>query len=149
MSISEREQQALDSIEYDLASSGPELASKLDMFAWLSAGEEMPKREKIWRSVYPFPAGAPAAGASTGTGASADTGASKHGERTGAYRIKRRLSRQTAWQLLWLVAAVTLFAFLLTVDRGTGKGVCTASRTAACRQTPAPAHSKAVAIGGL
>src|SRR5579863_8192851 len=127
MSISEREQEALHSIESDLTSSGPELASKLAMFVWLTAGEEMPNRERIRRSVYPSFA------RPVRVGASADAGASADKERASARRIMRRLSRRTAWRLVWLVAAIALVVFLLTVDRGAGKGICTASLTAACR----------------
>ena len=149
MSISEREQEALDSIENDLVGSGPELASKLAMFVRLTAGEEMPGRERIRRSVYPPSAGTAAGGASAGTGTSADAGASADAERASALRIKRWLSRRTAWRLLWLVAAIALIVVSLTVNRDAGKGICPASRTAACRQAPAPAHSSAGAISGL
>lgn len=149
MSISEREQEALDSIESDLVGSGPELASKLAMFVRLTAGEEMPKRERIQRSVYPPSASPTGAGASTGASASAAAGASADTARASARRTMRWLSRRTAWRLLWLVATFALLAVLLTVDRGAGKGICTASRTAACRQAPAPAHSSAGAASGL
>ena len=47
MSISKREQQALDSIETDLARSAPQLASMLVMFSWLTADERMPVREPV------------------------------------------------------------------------------------------------------
>lgn len=149
MSISEREQEALDSIENDLVGSGPELASKLAIFVRLAVGEEMPKRERIRRSVYPSSASAAAARASTDTGVSAHAGASTDAERASARRVARWLSRRTAWRLLWLVVAIALMAFLLTVDRDAGKGICTTSRTAACRQAPAPAHSSAGTAGGL
>lgn len=114
MSISEREQESLDSIEDDLVGSGPELASKLAMFVRLTAGEEMPKRERIRRSVFPSSASPTVAGASTCT--SADAGASMDTERAGARRILLWLGRRTAWRLLWLVAAIALIAFSLTFD---------------------------------
>lgn len=143
MSISEREQEALDSIESDLVGSGPELASMLAMFVRLTAGEEMPKRERIWRSVYPPFASTAAAGASTVAEPGADADAS-------ARQIMRWLSRRTAWRFLWLVvAAIALIAFSLTANRGAGKGICTASQTAACRQAPTPAHSSAGTASGL
>ena len=47
MSLNERETQALGSIEDGLAGSDPRLASMLNIFSRLAAGEEMPVREKI------------------------------------------------------------------------------------------------------
>lgn len=47
MSLSAREQQALDSITDRLAGSDPELAALLTGFTRLASGEEMPPREKI------------------------------------------------------------------------------------------------------
>ena len=46
MSLSAHEQQALDSIGDKLSVSDPELASLLATFARLTAGEDMPEREK-------------------------------------------------------------------------------------------------------
>ena len=46
MTISERDRQALGSIENGLAGSDPMLASMLNIFGRLAAGEEMPAREK-------------------------------------------------------------------------------------------------------
>jgi hypothetical protein len=47
MSLSAREQHALDSIEAALAGSDPDLALLLATFGRLTSGEEMPVREKI------------------------------------------------------------------------------------------------------
>ena len=47
MSLSARENYTLYSIEYRLSGTDPELASLLDMFTRLTAGEDMPAREKI------------------------------------------------------------------------------------------------------
>ena len=47
MSLSAREQQALDSITGRLADSDPELAALLTGFTRLASGEEMPQRERI------------------------------------------------------------------------------------------------------
>jgi hypothetical protein len=47
MSLSAREQQALDSIENGLSGTDPKLALLLATFARLTAGEEMPVPEKI------------------------------------------------------------------------------------------------------
>jgi Protein of unknown function (DUF3040) len=46
MSLSAQEQQALDSIGHKLSASDPELASLLTTFTRLTAGEDMPAREK-------------------------------------------------------------------------------------------------------
>jgi len=47
MSLTEPEMQALGGIEDGLAGSDPRLASTLNIFSRLAAGEEMPVREKI------------------------------------------------------------------------------------------------------
>jgi len=47
MSLSAREQHALDSIETALTGSDPDLAVLLATFGRLTSGEEMPGREKI------------------------------------------------------------------------------------------------------
>ena len=47
MSLTEPERQALGWIEDGLAGSDPRLASMLNIFSRLAAGEEMPVREKI------------------------------------------------------------------------------------------------------
>jgi hypothetical protein len=46
MRLTEPETQALGSIEHGLASSDPRLASMLNIFTRLTAGEEMPAREE-------------------------------------------------------------------------------------------------------
>jgi Protein of unknown function (DUF3040) len=50
MSLSAHEQQALDSIGQDLSVSDPELTSLLATFTRLTAGEDMPAREKTQTS---------------------------------------------------------------------------------------------------
>lgn len=47
MSLNEPQMQALGWIEDSLAGSDPRLASMLNIFSRLAAGEEMPAREKI------------------------------------------------------------------------------------------------------
>jgi len=47
MSLTERESQALGSIADGLAGSDPRLASMLNIFSRLAAGEQMPAREQI------------------------------------------------------------------------------------------------------
>lgn len=135
MSISEREQQALTSIEEDLVDSGPELAAKLAMFARLTAEEEMPSRERIWRAVR-----APAVPPATAARVSSDP------ERP---RIPHILSRRVALRLLLLALTIALLALAFTFSRGTGKGACIVPSTA-CQQphAHAPGQSGAGAAGG-
>jgi len=120
MSISQREQTALDAMENCLARSSPELASMLTIFSRLAEGEEMPADARV-RLVVGDP----------GTGAAA-------GGRIGAGRTRRHLGRGAwRWLWLWLAAAVALLALALTVGHGTGqKYSCTASRAGACGQAP-------------
>jgi hypothetical protein len=47
MSLSAREQDALDSIREGLAGSDPALVARLTIFTRLASGKEMPAREKI------------------------------------------------------------------------------------------------------
>lgn len=125
VSISEREQQALDSIENDLARSGPELASKLAMFGRLTAGEAMPARDRVRRA--------------TGVAAS----------RTGPRRITRRPIGRLTWHWLWLAAAIALVVLALTVGHGTGKSACPLPRVTACARAPAPTPSGTGTAGRL
>ena len=54
MSLNKPEMQALSWIEDGLAGSDPRLASMLNIFGRLAAGEEMPERENIrGRRLYP------------------------------------------------------------------------------------------------
>ena len=124
MSISEREQHVLDSIEEGLAGSGPELAAKLAVFARLSAGEPMPPRERVWRPTRapaPFPVRAGAA--------------------PEIARPRRRFSRRTAWRLLLFAVTLAFLALAVACSHGAGKGICTVSRTAACQRAQPPAPS--------
>src|SRR5689334_10985445 len=89
MSISEREQQALDFIEEDLAGSGAALAAKLAVFTRRTAGETMPRRESVRCSVGPPRGGPVRAGVTPGTA-----------------RISRCLGKHTVRRLLAL--ALTL-----------------------------------------
>ena len=122
MSIGKHEQQVLDSIEHDLARTGPELASMLAMFARLTAGEEMPVWERSRRAF-----GAP-------TAAAAGAGAKVTGRLTRLRYVMPRLRAQSAW-LVWLVITIALITCALMLDRGAGKSACPVPRTAAlCRQ---------------
>ena len=119
MSISQREQTALDAMENSLARSSPKLASMLTIFSRLTEGEELPVRERAGPAVAGLGKGAAAAG------------------RIGTGRIRRHLSR-AVWLWLSLVAAVALLALALTVGHGTGKVPCTALRAGACGQGHVP-----------
>ncbi|MGH3185253.1 MAG: DUF3040 domain-containing protein [Streptosporangiaceae bacterium] len=113
MSLSTREQQALDLIEDGLAGSDPALAALLATFTRLTSGEVMPAREKI--------------------------GATGRDTR-GARRLYQRLGLCRAALLLWLLIAIALIAFALAANRGGSGGACTKSLATVCA-APAPAHS--------
>ena len=121
MSISEREQRALGSIEKDLAGSVPELAAKLAVFTRLTAGEAMPPRERVWRP------------ARTSRASPATVSASQE-----PARIRCWLRRRTVWRLMALALAIGLLALVFVASRGSSQGICTATGAAACRQAPAP-----------
>jgi Protein of unknown function (DUF3040) len=119
MSISEQEQETLDSIEDRLVRSAPELASMLAIFSRLTADEQMPVREQVRR-------------AARGLGASAAAAA--------GLMTPGRIRLGHAGRWLWLVAAVALLALTLAMSHDTASGACTVSSTAACGQAPGPAH---------
>jgi hypothetical protein len=121
MSISEWEQETLESIGDGLVRSAPKLASMLAIFSRLTADEEMPAREPIRR-------------AARGLATSAAAGLMSPGR-----ALRGHLGRQ-AWRWLWLVVAVALLAMTLTLSYGTNSSRCSASAITACGQAPAPAH---------
>jgi hypothetical protein len=104
MSLSAREQDALDSIKDRLASSDPTLVARLAIFARLAAGEEMPAREKIQAS-------------------------SRAVRRSRPGDTRPGLPR--AALLLWLVTTFALIAVALTSNRGT-IGTCTGPWATLC-----------------
>jgi hypothetical protein len=109
MSISERERQALDSIESEFAQSDQRLVSMLMMFSRLTADERMPARESV-RSI----AGEP-----------------------GWRRLRRfRIGRRARGWLL-LAAAAAVLASMLTMTYGNRVSACTHSLTTACGRTHA------------
>lgn len=117
MSLSAREQQALGSIEDELAGSDPKLASLLATFARHASGEEMPVREKI-----------PNRALRRGT------------VRRPARRLFPRLGLQQTMLLLWLTATIALIAIALVLNRDSRNGPCPESWGMTCTQQ-APVHS--------
>lgn len=128
MSLSAREQQALDFIEDRLAGSDPGLASLLATFARLTSDEDMPVREKMR-----------AAGRRD-----------NHGplRLLRLFRLLRRLGFQRAMPLLWLLITFAMIAVALVLSGGRG-GTCTRSWQTTCtaplpaRSSPAAAHQAA------
>jgi len=127
MSRNEPESQALGSIEDGLAGSDPRLASMLTIFSQLSAGEEMPVREKIR-----IRRGRPAA--------HRPRRARRHPRRGIAPRQASRLYRRLGWQqtmlLLWAVISAALLATALALNTSSHKA-CTQSMGTACPAFPA------------
>jgi hypothetical protein len=124
MSLNAREQQALDSIEDELAGSDPGLATMLSAFKRLTSAEEIPDREKIRagsrRALRRF----------------------RRGRRCpGLRRACQRLGFQrTALLLLWLLTSGALIGVAVALSAGGNHGACTEVAGIACA-SPAPAHS--------
>jgi hypothetical protein len=108
MGLSFRDCQELDCIEERLASSDPELASKLLTFSRLTAGEDMPERERI-RSGLP----------STRRRLITRTPA-------GPGRPRGHFGRSRTAVALWLVMTVALIVAAVTASHVGGAGRCTA-----------------------
>ena len=126
MSLNEPEKQALGCIEDGLAGSDPRLASMLNTFSRLTAGEEMPVREKI-RVRH-------------GRAAAHRPRRARRPPRRGtALRQARRLYRRLGWQqamlLLWVVISAALLAVALVLNTS-GHGACIQSMGTACRASP-------------
>ncbi len=106
MSLSAREQQALESIEDRLAESDPGLASRLGIFSRLASGEEMPERDEI-RPIRPS--------------ATDRLDRNRSPRRIVVLRSPRRLCRRLGWHraavLLWLLISVGLIAVALALTR--------------------------------
>ncbi len=127
MSLSAREQQALESIEDQLAESDPGLASRLGMFSRLASGEKMPARTEI------HPLRPPATGRLY---------RNRRPRRIAALWNPRRLCRRLGWNrgaaLLWLLISVGMTAVALALtDHGPGE--CVQPWATACAGPP-PAH---------
>jgi hypothetical protein len=116
MSLSTREQHALDHIENRLAGSDPELTALLATFTRLTSGEEMPVREEV------------------------------HEEGRWTGQVVRRAAAYAgldrALALLWVLIAVGLIAAAVAMsDSGSAsEGACVRSRAVGCAAT-VPAHA--------
>ena len=129
MSLTAREQQALDSITDRLAGSDPELAALLTGFTWLVSGEEMPQREGI------------RAGSRRAIRSSRRQPRHPRGDQAPrpAGPVPRHLGLQWAALLLSLLTAVTVIAVAMALNHGRSQSPCTIWNTA-CADS-APAHS--------
>ena len=118
MSLSAREQRALESIADGLAESDPGLDSLLGIFSRLASGEEIPAGNEI----HPIRPSA-----------------------TGRNRSLRRLCPRPGWNraavLLWLVITIGLIAVSLALNNR-GPGRCAPPWGTACTGS-APAHAGA------
>jgi hypothetical protein len=118
MSLSARDQQALDSIEDDLADSAPELAAMLATFTQLTSNDEMPAGEEMTVSRRDAP---------------------------GTRRIFRPGVQPVA-PVHWILKAIALMAIAVAVTAiamtaGSGdRGGCAASWAVTCGRS-APTHS--------
>jgi hypothetical protein len=133
MNSNESETQALGSIADGLAGSDPRLASMLNIFARLAAGEEMPVREKIR-----VRRGRPAA--------HHPRRARRH-PRPGiapqqASRLYLRLGWQSAMLVLWAVISAALLATALVLNTS-GHKACIRSMGTVCPASPVPQHANA------
>jgi hypothetical protein len=108
MSLSPREQHALDSIKQALV--GSELAAMLATFTRLVSGEEMPAREPVPARRQPHPRRA----------------RRRHRRREKmsrpAHRVFQRLGFHRVALLLWLVITAALITTAVTLDRSSQNG---------------------------
>jgi hypothetical protein len=126
VSLSPREQQALDSIRDRLAGSDPELAALLATFTRLSSGEEMPAREPVrahqgrhpHRGKMPRP----------------------------AHRVYQRLGIHRVALLLWLVITIAMITTAMAFDRSSQDG-CSWVAISAAIQRSCAAHDTGLPAG--
>ncbi len=137
MSLSAREQQALDSITDRLAGSDPRLSALLTGFTRLVAGEEMPLREVV------------RAGSRRAVRCSRCKGRHLRGNdaRGPAGRVSRRLGIEWAAVLLSLLAAVAVVAVSMALTHGRSQNPCTPFWTAACANSAAAHNSRSAPQG--
>ena len=125
MSLNQSETQTLGTIADGLAGSDPRLASMLDIFSRLAAGEEMPARAKT-RVRRGRPPARPRR-------------ARRHPRRGTALpqvrRLYPRLGRQQAILLLWAVTTAALLATALLLNTS-GHSACIQSIGTTCPSPP-------------
>jgi Protein of unknown function (DUF3040) len=130
MSLSAREQRALDSIKEELAGSDPRLVSLLVTFTRLASDEAMPLREKVrpssWRATHC---------SRPGWRRFRQNAADRHPQRP-----YLSMGFQRVALLLWLLMAVTFITIALTIDHGDSGVTCTTPWSAVCTR-PAPPHN--------
>lgn len=128
MSLSAREQRALDSIKEGLAGSDARLVSLLATFTRLASDEAMPLREKVQASSWPA--------------TRYSRRSRRRSRQNAAYRYPRRASQGMGFQraalLLWFLISVTLITIALTIDHGDGQITCTTPWSAVCTRPAAP-----------
>lgn len=117
MSLSAREQQALDCIEDELAGSDPKLAWLLATFARYASGEDLPVRDKI-----------------------PNLALRRGNVRRPSRRLFPRLGLQQTMLLLLLTVTIALIAVALVLNRDNRNGLCPESWAVACTQQ-APVYS--------
>jgi hypothetical protein len=138
MSLSAREQHALDSIETALTGSDPDLAVLLATFGRLTSGEEMPtgellgtrwwhRRTRRLRVRAWVPACGRAAIRTVGRGWG------------GVRRLWRRLGWPRTGLLLWIVVSVGLMMLAPVINRGSQR-TCPSAWVVACARL-VPAHA--------
>jgi len=123
MSLSAREQQALNLIGEDLTGSDPELAALLASFTELASGEEMPVRENIQMNP-PWVIRRPRR-------------KRRHCHWEKAGRVQQFL-RPRYVVVLWLLITAVLIGVALTLSRADGHVPCQEFSLASCAH-PAPA----------
>jgi hypothetical protein len=130
MSLSAREQRALDSIREEFAGSDPRLVSLLATFTWLASDEAMPLREKVQ--------------ASSRRATHCSRRSWRRSRQNAAYRSPRRACQGMGFHrvvlLLWLLIAVTFVAIAVAISHGQSETTCTTPWSAVCTQ-PAPPHN--------
>jgi len=139
MSFNQPDRQTLGSIEDGLAGSDPKLASMLNIFSRLAAGEEMPAHETIRARR------GPASGIRPGR-------ARGHARPSTVFPHARRLDARLGWPqamfLLWAVISAALLAFALLLNTS-GPKACIRLMGTACPSPSIPRHADPSQLMGL
>jgi hypothetical protein len=139
MSSTELERQALGAIAEGLAGSDPRLASMLNIFSRLAAGEEMPVREKIQ-----VRRGRPAAHRPRRARLHPRQGTALPQARS----LYPRLGLSRAMLLLWAVTSAALLTVALVLN-SSGPKACIQSMGTACPSPSIPQHADASRLMNL